>query len=448
MPRRRLLLALIVAWLAPLGCDFDDEEAETPPPADTPVAARTRVKTLLTQLQDPKEQAREAALAEILEQAHGGFHPRDGVRLLQEPAKRPLDWPYGLRLIQAAGQRPKPDDVPAIVEGFPHYSPQARFASLEILARLPSRDAAEALVQLIRDSAPGEKWGKGPDLPAFPLGTLAILPRHPEILFPSILSQLNRKSLRPGILQLAIANLEAGWVGEPILRSFAKQLSNWTIEGLTSLDEIDSDERGSQEIEVQNLIKVLAWLPGPPSEEALRRALADGSPAIRGLAALALTRHGADVESDAFEPVAADPSLRLWIWGRLQSLKRTDLMPARYRSQEALAESELYDWLEQSDEPGQAPEAVEFMGDFHATGPKGRRHIFLFRFRVAAPEPLAQRGWLAGTVGYPPLDDEEDAPLTDGEVSSRLDPWDARTPRGHVRKSLTNRPSPPDDEED
>ena len=450
MPRRRIANPLLIAAVAALGCGITEEPAAphaAPAPPD-----RVRVSTLLTRLQDADAKVRADTMDELNGRAEAGFAPRDGVRLLQEAAKRPPGWPYTGQLIWAAAGRPGPDDIPAVIEAFPRYSPEARWAALTLLARLPDADAAEALLKLAQGPPPAAPKAAShvpadrdspvpalPDpLPGFPVGTLADRPRHAGIFFPALLDQLPRRPLQHGILRVAAAFAEAGLLTGETLGPHAQELTALLVDRLERTEAPglapgpDETSRITAAVqkreEMRDLVDLLALVPTPTSEDVLRRLLPGPDAEVSAHAAVALIRREAGVDPEALAVPSSDPGLRLWLWGRLRDLGQADRLPQRFRTQEALAESEFVSWLARSPGLGRAPDAIEPMGDYPAIGRLGRRRVYLLRFRIAQPEELARRGWMAGWVSYPP----DGEPTLGGEAATHFLPWDDRSPRGHV----------------
>ena len=423
--RHWLITGLLPASLGLLGC----EEEAPPTPAATAPLRRVRVGDLIERLRGPDAAARANAGLQLMAMGREGFAPKDGIRLLRaaaEPAARGGDRDPSV-LVRAASARPGPDDVAVVLERFNRYDADSRKAALDLLARLPDRRAAEALMRLVRAHA------RSDGLAALPVGPLSDLPRHPDVYFPALLDYLDRSELRPGICRIAAAFADAGLLDGRLLGPHAARLADLLEARLDVLLDPNGPGEAAAEPEVRReacaLLDLAPGVATPELEVGLNRALSGRDPEVVAHAAVAQLRRGRPVDPEALAVAAARPEVRAWLWGRLVRIGQLDVLPERYRTQAALAESELVAWLARSPALGRPPDAIEPAGDLtFRSGFAPARRYYLFRFRVDAPESLADRGWMAGWVSYPPSGE----PALGGQAGSRFLPWDDRTPLGHI----------------
>ena len=427
----RFLAALLPAALAVPGCAGDDE-ADAPIHEATPAIRRVRVLDLVERLRGPDAEARAGAEQQLMMMGRAGFTPKDGVRVLRAAAEAGPKGRASARglLVRSAAARPGPDDVPVVVELFPRYDPDSRRAALELLARLPGRAAAEALVRLVRAHA------RGDDPLTLPVGTLVDRPRHADVYFPALLNFLDRSDLRPGVCRVAAAFADAGLLDERLLRPQAERLADLLESRLDILLDPNGPGEAAAEPEAHQevcaLLDLSAHVPTPDVEAGLRRALGGRDPEVVAHAAVALLRQDRPVEPEALAVAAAHAEVRAWLWTHLRGLGQLDALPERFQTQAALAESEFVAWLTRSPTLGRAPDAIEPAGDLpFRAGFAPPQTYYLFRFRVDAPESLADRGWMAGWVSYPP----GRAPALGGKAGSRFLPWDDHTALGHISGS-------------
>jgi hypothetical protein len=169
--------------------------------------------------------------------------------------------------------------------------------------------------------------------------------------------------------------------------------------------------------------------------------LARRASARRDAAVLALLEPITRCLSSSVAPAEADiaalarnPLTRNRLHDALAAAGRADLFPGEHLTTEAVAESDLAYWLAHANELGQAPDEMELAGRFDRPLREGGRGEYLvFRFRVSAPHWAADKGWLAGIAGPYPAG----APTTAAaRTFSQLEPFDARTPEGHLDACL------------
>jgi hypothetical protein len=190
------------------------------------------------------------------------------------------------------------------------------------------------------------------------------------------------------------------------------------------------------------LLDILGHLPEERARAELRTSLALRDPRLLHFAALSLLRQGEDVPSTVWETVAASAEMRSNLWDRLAKAGRTELFPEKYRTQAAFAESVMVRWLAFPTELGRPPDEIELMEmvPVDSGGLDGVLESYVFRFRVAPPDPWSEKGWMAGVAG--PFR-RKDAPSTDalGGTFSTFEPWEGKSAREHlasIREVLEN----------
>jgi hypothetical protein len=170
----------------------------------------------------------------------------------------------------------------------------------------------------------------------------------------------------------------------------------------------------------------------PPSAEILdeveRWTSLDAVPAAAAVAALLRLRHEPD--PSAVARVAADREARRSLFNALRELNRLELVPPEHRTQDALAESELVEWLTYPAELGRPPAEIEFAEVISAETDDGLVDLYVFRFRADAGR-IRRAKWFAGVAG--PYR-RRDAPTTQsgGMTFSAFEQWDDRSPLDHA----------------
>jgi hypothetical protein len=406
------------------------------------VPTAIRLEDLLDQLHSPQERTRERAVRRLLRLGRAGFTPDHGLLVLKAsslphpPRRDPAD-DTATDLLRAALQVPYPEYLPQIVHRYAHWHARARAEALHLLMRIEDRRAAEAVMAIVRRHA------RAGGVPKLPPGLYANAPQHAEVFFPELLHYLDVPKLAFSICALALSFaaahlLEPGLLvphADALLALYAKRrdklLPAQRRDGVAWRWEPRYHRRRWQS---GVLLDLLGHAPTPEVEAELRRAAAAYTdPRLRMYALLSLLRHDQDVDAKAVAGVAADPESRKWLFDGLQKLERFHLYPAAYRTQAALAESDLVSWLIHPTELGRAPEEIELVQSvpFDTQTDAGWADYYLFRFRTAPPHWAARYGWIAGVSG-PFL--RKDAPSIQalGDTISTFTPWDRKTPAEHV----------------
>jgi hypothetical protein len=114
----------------------------------------------------------------------------------------------------------------------------------------------------------------------------------------------------------------------------------------------------------------------------------------------------------------------------LSELHRLDLIPAEHRTQEALAESELVEWLTYPAELGRPPTEIELAERVSADSQDGAIDLYVFRFRTEGGR-LRRGKWFAGVAG--PYRREDTPTTRSGRMTfSAFEPWDEHSPVDHA----------------
>ena len=147
---------------------------------------------------------------------------------------------------------------------------------------------------------------------------------------------------------------------------------------------------------------------------------------------LAQLEAGETPPAEDLERFAADRATRKVLHEELDERGKLDLFPARFLTQESMAEADLCAWLNHPNELGTVPDEIELMDVVPARGGAFDGHrYYLFRYRTHAPHWAANDGWMAGVAG--PYPAEGPVARTAAGTFSRFEPWGQRTPEEHVR---------------
>jgi hypothetical protein len=307
-------------------------------------------------------------------------------------------------------------------------TPWSRTLALRLLANVGSREAVRVLARLL--AAP-------PD-PRSDLGRIwwESEPRHVDLVMPALLAHLGRDESRGDVFDLAV-RLAAS---EPIAPEHAAVLAPAALAELRALrprarEAFDWNARDLDgALDRRNRAERALTMIGhaPPSAEILdeveRWTSLDAVPAAAAVAALLRLRHEPD--PSAVARVAADREARRSLFNALRELNRLDLVPPEHRTQDALAESELVEWLTYPAELGRPPAEIEFAEVISAETDDGLVDLYVFRFRADAGR-IRRAKWFAGVAG--PYR-RRDAPTTErgGMTFSAFEQWDDRSPLDHA----------------
>ncbi|MFC1834942.1 hypothetical protein ACFL2Q_09430 [Thermodesulfobacteriota bacterium] len=340
-------------------------------------------------------------------------------------------------LIAAASERPRRKCIPLVVELFPKYKPDAKWLALELLTRLPYREAATTFMALAMD------YGQDPDADSLPIHELDEDPRFPEVFFPKILELAENPKLEMSIYLLALSYLQKRLIGKhdlsewipQLLRSYrrdkGKLLPAQKSHGTAWMWEPDYEQwrRGAA-----ICLDIMGYLPSAEVERELQEALLIKDPRLQFYAVRGLLKQGKEVDRQVILAVAGSDEVRNWLYACLSGVGKLSLYPKQYRTQEAFARCALVQWLVYPTELGRVPDEIELMKvhSEHSEGPEGILDTYLFRFRSNQPNHWGKQSWMAGISGpYA----RKDSPTIEsiGTTFSAFDAWDERSPDGHVR---------------
>jgi hypothetical protein len=400
------------------------------------------LEDLLEHLHSSDERTRERAVRRLLRLGRAGFTPEQGLLVLKAsslpyPPRRDRADDMAVDLVRAALHVPYPEYLPHVVERYQHWRPRPRAEALRLLMRIEDRRAAEAVMTIIRRHA------RAGGVPKLPIGLYAQAPQHADVFLPELLEYLDVPRLAFSICALALSfasvqMLEPGALlpaTDAILALYAarreKLLPAQRSDGVAWRWKPRYHRRRWQ---AGVLLDLLGHTATPSVETELRRAIAEFTdPRLQLYAILSLLRHDQDVDAAIVAEVAADPESRKWLFDGLQKLERTRLYPSEFRSQAALAESDLVNWLIHPTELGRAPEDIELVRaiPFETGTDAGWADYYLFRYRTEAPHWAARYSWLAGVAG-PFLRKDQPTIQALGDTFSAFTPWDRKTEAEHI----------------
>jgi hypothetical protein len=166
----------------------------------------TDLQDALGGLQSAERGQRSAALHQLIELGDGGLSVAEGLQVIRAATQRFevafLDIPA--QLIGAAAKNPQPGYIPVLVELYPRFGDAARREAIALLAKMGSRDAALAIMSILRTH------GKAGGVSTLATGLLCSKPRHAEVFFPELLEYITVPTLEFDVNFTCLSYCQAG----------------------------------------------------------------------------------------------------------------------------------------------------------------------------------------------------------------------------------------------
>jgi hypothetical protein len=411
----------------------------------------TTLDPILVALHSGEERVRVAANSDLFRLHLEVDDPSlaDGLKALRAaaqpyPFEKPAADEVSENLVHFAAGSPKPEYVSVVVELFEQFIGRGKWWALSILAQLEDREAALAYMEVVRQHA---RAGR---ISGLVIGPLQKKPRHADVFFPELLSYApDAPNLAPDIYRLCLAYSDAGLITHDALEPYAGQVIAAYRTLAAKLQPAQQDHGLAWmwdepylewRIDGGLLLDLLGYFPPASVEDDLMRAVEYRDPRLQYFAVVSLLRMGKPVDVERVAQVAAHAEMRKWLYDELHRLGQVALYPEKYRTQAALAESDMVHWLTYPTELGRVPDEIELMKVVPVdTGlPGGIYDYFLFRFRTHEPHWSAKDGWMAGVSGpFRRTDEPTTAAL--GDTFSTFKKWDSTTPEeqvGNIRELM------------
>ena len=451
----RISMWLLLALAA---CGKSGASREPPPdPAPGPATPgkSARVTKLVERLQTHDFESTRATMEEIRELAkEPTFTEAEGAQLLRSTlAPFPksesglLDLPA--QIITAVGQHPRDSYAAVIEEMFPKWKRPAREAALRVVSAIASPSGTATFVRLLKQHIADATVEPGPIFEA-----LEAKPHHAKEIVPIVMELTQRpawaydanlvvlKYCKQGLLQprlylgkldsvLAAYRVERDWL-TPKQRPEAPGFA-WT------------EEYGTHRERAAVLLDLMQCVQGSENIDELKAALTMKDARLVYFAATSLLENEVAVSDETIARIAASPEMRGWLFEDLRKRDLAGRFPAKYATQEALAESALTVWLTYPTELGRPPDDIA-LGK-RVTVEEADYYVFKFRLRDA--REAARKGWMAGVVGPYPVGAEPTGDSPDATFSN-FTPYGSQTPEqlvatiakqiGDANESLSTKP--------
>lgn len=383
----------------------------------------SRVNALVDRLRSKDEQVRSKARNEL---EPGSFSGDEALEVLRAST---LDFgdsqdallPTSAQLVLAA--KPEPRVTSLVDELFPKWPAAAKAAGLDLLSRIGDDESTKVFVRLL-PTCPSDQIG-------FALRSVRTKPHHAEQVVPALLA-LNANDAAGDEVHLTLLSYcDEGQLKPPLIAAHAPVLLASYRRAIQEVKQRQRDAGWARDAaydiireRASLLLDLARCVPADELVTELSAALSNRDARLVFFAAKSLRALGRDVPNAALARIGASAEMRNWL---IEELARThDLakLPERYRSQAAIAESEMVQWLTFPTELGHVPEAIELakvVGFASGNGP-----VDLYVFKIKTDD-----GWVAGVAG-PYLRDQEPTTESLGDTFSAFEPWSAKTPEQHA----------------
>jgi hypothetical protein len=398
------------------------------------------MESIVADLRSDEAKVREAATVRLSALERGRLEVGAGLMALKAAAQSfPAEGGRedGARhLVAAVAADPRNEYAPVVLRHFREYPPDARFWGLRLLANLDDRRVgAAAVLSLLRNDAAACEGLE------FSVAIAPMIPAATDGLFPEILAYLSDEHLGMSVAYVTFQGVSEGGLqrdalapaAEPALALYRLRRQRLLPhQGEVGTRWMWDDDYAGPRNEAALLLDLFGYVPSSDTGLELRRALEDyRDPRLLAFAAASLVRRDEIVPPGLLLKIASFAETRKTLRTLLRKLNRPELFPDRYETQEALAESEMVDWLAFPTELGQPPDEIELMEIVSTGAPGDEYDHYVYRFRMREPHWAAEEGWMAGVAG---AFARRDAPTTEasGDTFSSFSAWESRAPREHV----------------
>jgi hypothetical protein len=167
---------------------------------------------------------------------------------------------------------------------------------------------------------------------------------------------------------------------------------------------------------------MLAYLPGDGVAEAAKESLRLDNPEARMWGVMLAVKNQVQVTPEDVTPIADSRELLAHFAAMIEKANRADLLPAKYRTNEAIAISRMVEWLIYPTELGEPPEKVEVARRVEEQlDNRTRREYFVLKFLPKSESGSPPPVWKMGVCG--PYRAGTFDPLGGDEVFSEFTPW-------------------------
>ncbi|MEP7219288.1 MAG: hypothetical protein ABI876_10250 [Bacteroidota bacterium] len=248
--------------------------------------------------------------------------------------------------------------------------------------------------------------------------------------------------------EVLLNDVKKQWIGKELMQRLSPAILCATrsygnllgpMQSSLGTDDINWEEYAILHYNMAYLLDILGYIPGDEEEKELRNAMDLSDPYLKLFDICSLLRRGITAPPAEFLRVAQSGETRNLLYDNLTELKRIDLFPRKYLTQEALADGAMESWLTYPTELGQLPDSIELMTIRNKTTKQGIEDYYFYKFKTNPPHKLAERGWLAGVAG-PFLRANTPTITAGGETFSEFNPWTDSFPDDYMKPDPDDKP--------
>jgi hypothetical protein len=319
--------------------------------------------------------------------------------------------------------RPEPRDTAVIEEMWPTWPSATKAAAVNVLSRIGDEASTGAFVRWLPTVAAQD--------PTMLLGGLREKPHHAETVVPALLALDGSDELHDNVYLTLLSycddhQLKPALIADrtPALLATQRRVLDDVSKRQHAAHWLEDKDYGEVRERASLLLDLLRCVPGDTVIPELTAQLGNPDPRLVFFAAKSLRALGHDVPDEALARVAASAEMRTWLIQELEKTHELERIPARYRSQAAIAESDMVQWLAYPTELGHVPSAISLGKVVSTQTDSGVVDVYVFKIKT-------DDGWVAGVAG-PYVRADEPTTESGGATFSAFEPWDSKTPEQHA----------------
>jgi hypothetical protein len=237
-----------------------------------------------------------------------------------------------------------------------------KFDLLELLARYKTDHSYSVLKNLLIEHTPGQKGNK--ELSYRVTDSLSLARK----LFPEILKLSNNNLFAERIIAISRNLIDSNLISYEMLLPYKVNFLYTADTILATLKKAKEEFYGYQYLDMLHL---LAGFNDEKCNQLLQKYLLLNSLMVKQEALIGLLKNKQVIPPAAVEKLAADKSYRRDIYDNLKKINKSGYYPAKYRTQQHLAESDIYNYAYSEDEPTE----MNYIGE-RTVLYKGKKHRF------------------------------------------------------------------------
>ncbi|MEO5563333.1 MAG: TraB/GumN family protein [Chitinophagaceae bacterium] len=196
-------------------------------------------------------------------------------------------------------------------------------------------------------------------------------------LFPEILKLSNNNLFAPRVMSLTPELLDSNLISKEMLQPYERQfiyIADTTYERLSEKEELGST------YDYKRMLHLMQQFNDTGSNRVLKKYLGLSDIYLKKIAAMALLKNKQAVDPKQIEKIAADKGYRVEFYEELSELNRTDIFPAAYRTQQSMAESDIF-YMSNDDDT--EPEEIKFIEARTALYKGKSSRFYLFKVKYS-----------------------------------------------------------------